>query len=546
MDDKYLLDCTLRDGGYCNNWMFGEKNIIRMVRLLSEARIDFIECGYLDSTAIRNADSTRYTSFEDIDNILSYVNNESHQSKYLCMIDYGKFDSKSIPMSVDTNLDGIRVAFRKEDTQGALLLCEELKKKGYLVFVQPMLTMSYSRNELIELISKINDINPFAVYIVDSFGVMRRRDLAKYSNIFAEFLTKGIVLGYHSHNNMQLSYSNANYFLEEHTSGVVIDATIFGMGRGAGNLNTELAIECLNEYAGDPDKQNKYIIESILEIYADILRVFYMRKPWGYSMHNYLSAKYNCHPNYAMYLNNKNTLTAADISDILRGLADEKKNSYDENYIEKLYEAYMNRDKNTVKNIALIENELEGRKVLIIVPSKSSELYIEEIEKERDLNTKVITVNFSNANIQSDYEFYSNIKRYLARDKKPKSKVIVTSNIGGEDAYACLDYETLTNEYKYVKDNAVLLLIKFLISCKVKSIRIVGLDGYSHNVDNNYGYNITPNVESNENISQKNNSLERAINEYAQYVKIELATPEKYIHLKNNTRCMSNNKEKKC
>lgn len=525
MKKRLVLDCTLRDGGYCNNWKFGKDNIEKTIRFLDYAGIDIIECGYLDQNTEKDYNSSKYSSFADVDNILEGSNADK---LYLCMIDYGKFDIQNIPDCKDTKLDGIRVAFHKKDRSEAIEFCQKLIKKNYLVFVQPMVTLSYSQNELSDLISAVNNIMPFAMYIVDSFGVMRESDMLEYLAIFSTELDKDIYLGYHSHNNMQLSFSNAKKFLETQEYNTIIDATVFGMGRGAGNLNTELVVEYLNNLYS-----SKYEIEHILNIYTDILSVFFCKRPWGYSIHNFLSAKYNCHPNYSIYLNDKHTLTAGDINSILSQIPTEKKESFDEQFLEQMYEMYMNRQSSTEKNTDILIEQLTNKRILIILPGQSSEEHIEKIQEIIDKETIVFTVNFSDNRIRSDYVFVSNIRRYVDRTKSSQYKYVVTSNVQAMDAYACLDYELLTNDVKYVKDNAALLLLKFLIRCNVKEVYVAGLDGYSYDFDENYGYNINPIVESKENIDRKNSGVEEVLNQYAKQMPIFLATPEKHIHLRS-------------
>lgn len=108
-------------------------------------------------------------------------------------------------------------------------------------------------------------------------------------------LSTGIWIGFHSHNNMQLAYANAQCLVDVQTShNLLIDASVYGMGRGAGNLNTELFVEYLNEYSC-----GKYLVKPLLRLIDEILDGFYQKNAWGYSLPRYLSASHNVHPNYA-------------------------------------------------------------------------------------------------------------------------------------------------------------------------------------------------------------------------------------------------------
>ena len=99
---------------------------------------------------------------------------------------------------------------------------------------------------------------------------------------------------------MQLAYSNAQSLVDLHSDReLIIDASVYGMGRGAGNLNTELFVQYLNDNA-----DGNYDIKPLLSIIDEILNEFYQRNYWGYSLPNYLSASHNAHPNYAGFMAN--------------------------------------------------------------------------------------------------------------------------------------------------------------------------------------------------------------------------------------------------
>ena len=136
---------------------------------------------------------------------------------------------------------------------------------------------------------------------------------------------------------MQLAYSNAQTLVGLETNrNILIDSSIYGMGRGAGNLNTELFIQYLNE-----NNDGNYELKPLLIVIDEILNIFYQKNYWGYSLPNYISAVHNAHPNYASFLDDKKTLTVEEMNEIFDMMDDEKKISYDKGYIENLYLNYM-------------------------------------------------------------------------------------------------------------------------------------------------------------------------------------------------------------
>ncbi len=332
-----VLDCTLRDGGYCNDWKFGKNNIRRIVDGLTAANVDYIECGFLTNRHEYDSDRTKYTHLSQIPKLLP---NRTHNKMYLVMVNYGEYEIDDIPECEETMIDGIRVAFHQKDAADALHFCSQLKEKGYLVFVQPMISPSYTEDEFTCLIRRVNVLQPHAFYIVDSFGMMKPKDLQYYLTLVEMHLHNEIALGFHSHNNSQLAFSNALYLTDCMLNRqVIIDISIHGMGRGAGNLNAELYLAHLNHI-----EKKRYDLAPILELIEEVFSIFYREKPWGYSLPYYLSALHMVHPQYAEYLSAKKNVSIKTIDEIFNMLDPQKRLEYDETYIEGLFSAYLLRN----------------------------------------------------------------------------------------------------------------------------------------------------------------------------------------------------------
>lgn len=379
MSKIQVLDCTLRDGGYCNNCRFGFENERKIVHGLVEANIDIIECGFLMNTVEYDKDVTKFTSLDEVAKIIP----QNKEGKTFVMLtDYGKYRPEDLPEYDGTSVDGLRIAFHKKDRVAALEECKAIKSKGYKVFVQAMVSLSYTDEEFLDLIRRVNELEPYAFYIVDSFGMMKRKDLTRLFYLVEHNLNENIKIGFHSHNNMQLAYSNAQSLVDLHSDReLIIDASVYGMGRGAGNLNTELFVQYLNDNA-----DGNYDIKPLLSIIDEILNEFYQRNYWGYSLPNYLSASHNAHPNYAGYLDDKKTLTVENMNEIFDMMDEDKKVSYDKDYIEELYLRYMATGKSQEEHkTELIEN-LRGKTVLLIAPGKSS---IEE--KDEMISVRILS-----------------------------------------------------------------------------------------------------------------------------------------------------------
>lgn len=520
-----VLDCTLRDGGYCNQFRFGFENIKRIIKGLVEANIDIIECGFLNNSVMYDSDVTKFTSLKEVANV---VPPKKEGKLFVALMNYGDFDPDQLPTYDGTSIDGIRVAFHKKNCKEALKICRKIKEKGYKVFVQPMVSLSYSDEEFLDLIKNVNVIDPYIFYIVDSFGVMKRRDLIRLFYLVEHNLNENILIGLHCHNNMQLAYSNAQNLVDMHVKrNLVIDSSTYGMGRGSGNLNTELFVEYLNDNA-----DGNYNLKPLLEIIDEILNVFYQKNYWGYSLPNYLSAVHSVHPNYAKFLDDKKTLTAEDINDIFAKMDQEKKLEFDKAYIEGLYLEHMTVGQVQEEHKLELKTNLSDKKVLLIAPGKSSVTEKDKIaEFASNEDVIAVSVNFDYQYLDTDYIFFSNLRRFRKLNESKRKKCIVTSNIPADKVYLQTKYFDLLNDEEYVRDNAGLMAIKFFMDYGVKKVYLVGYDGYNHNLEENYGDTQMTYFTSNTVLDAINIGMGKVLNQYANIVKIFFLTSPQNIFI---------------
>ena len=516
-----LLDCTLRDGGYCNNWIFGQNNIHKIINGLLEANLDIIEVGYISQKKQFNIDRTQYTSFEQVG---QFIPKNREGKVFVGMINYGEFNITDIPDYDGSSVEGIRVTFHKKERIEAIEFCTKLKEKGYKVFIQGMVSLSYSDEEFLDLIKRVNAFKPYAFYIVDSFGMMKGKDLRRLFYSVEHNLSKDIYIGFHSHNNMQLAYSNCLALASMETNrSIIIDASIYGMGRGAGNLNTELFIQYLNENCS-----KDYKLKPLLTIIDEILDDFHKENYWGYNLPNYISAKNNAHPNYAGFLADKNTLTVEDMENIFLLMNEDKKVKFDKVYIEELYTRYLATGKVQEEHKEELEQQLKDKTVILVAPGRSS-----EEEKDKILNTAkdaiCISINFDYPG--SDYVFLSNLRRYKELAEESLSKTIITSNITSDNVYLQTKYRDLLNNVEAVKDNAGLMAIKFLMEYGVKKILLAGFDGYSHDYKENYANSRMEIITKNAVLDAMNMGMSEALKEYSKDIEISYLTTPRFVIL---------------
>lgn len=519
MKDVVLLDCTLRDGGYINNWNFGLKNINYIIDKLVESKVDLIELGYYTNTRKVTKNESLFNDLEKLDKELKNKNN-------ILMINYGEVNIDNIPnYEKINNIYALRIAFHKKDIVDAIDYCRKIKEKGWTIFVQPMITMLYNDNEITKMIKMVNSIMPEALYIVDSFGTMKENDIKLKFKIVNNLLNKNISLGFHSHNNLQLSYSNVISFINmSKDRKVYIDASVYGMGRGAGNLNTELIISYLNE------KKRKYEEKPLLEIIDKCLIQEKQIKNWGYSVDYYLSAINGIHPTYITCFKDEYLLSSVDINNIIKIFSEDKKTEFDKEYAKELCMIYSSEKVDDTEAIKQLKKLVSNKKILLIGPGKSIINNREKIMNE--LNKKNIFSIAINGNdlYLTDAAFYSNKKRYNESSTKT-NYTLLTSNIKTKKMKNELlfDYKnSLSIEYK-VSNNGLLMMLSILKKTNVKEIILAGFDGFL--IDNKKNFYSEKKVYylTEEFINKLNEITIINLKKYKKIFKIKSITPTKYI-----------------
>ena len=526
-----LLDCTLRDGGYVNDWEFGHNNIVNLFERLVSSRVDYIELGFLDDRRPYDENRTIMPDTVAVNKIFDGL--DKGDSVILGMIDYGTCDVSHIAPANECILDGIRVIFKKHHMTEAIEFCGKIKELGYKVFVQAVSITSYSDDELNRLIGMVNDLHPYAFSLVDTYGLLHKRLLMHYFDIANEKLDIDIRLGYHAHNNFQLAFANCVELMEQEgiKRNLLIDGTLYGMGKSAGNAPLELVAEYMNNNLGKDYNLNQ-IMEAIDVTILDI----YRQVPWGYALKFYVSASHDCHPSYVTYLMNKKKLSMSGINNILNKLEGEKKLLYDEEYVERLYIDYQQIECDDACSYEILGSELKDKPILLVAPGKSIINYKDKIMKYiQEINPVVIPINFIPDGYSLDYIFISNAKRYVQQATgisrlSDSVKLIATSNVTrakGDFDYI-FSYSNLVDEDALIVDNPMIMFIKILDKIRVSSIALAGFDGYEWTELPNY---VNANMEhsfSKEKAEMINKDVVNSLKKIGTSIDISFITPTLY------------------
>jgi 4-hydroxy 2-oxovalerate aldolase len=524
MREIKLLDCTLRDGGYVNDWKFGHNNIVSIFERLVDSNVDVIEIGFLDERRPFDFDRSIMPDTDSVGKI--YGTLDRKQADIVGMIDYGTCSIENIKPCCESYLDGIRVIFKKHIMHEAMDFCRQVKELGYKVYSQLVSITSYNDNELMELIDLVNDVKPYAVSMVDTYGLLHPEDMLHYYRLLDKYVDNQVKIGFHAHNNFQLGYANALAFIGEETQrDIVVDGTLYGMGKSAGNAPLELLAMRLN------DKFNKhYRIDSMLEGIEESVMSFYEQSPWGYKMFFYLCAKNKCHPNYVTYFMDKHNLSISKIDDLLKLIEpEEKKLLYDKLVAERIYNKYLNTKGLDEEDKIKFAKEIGNKPLLLIGPGKNIELQREKVGGYiKEYNPYIVSVNYIPKEIKVDCVFVTNSKRYHNLTLSTE-KILSTSNVECRNGHFdfTVNREPLLERNEKIMDNSFLMLIKLLDIIGTHKITCAGFDGYSEKEDNYFDPTMEYYFVKNE-AKHLNSHMKDAIYEFRRTMDIQFLTYSAY------------------
>ena len=287
-----VLDCTVRDGGLINAHYFDDNFVREVYKAVSSAGVDYMEIGYRCSRSIMSPDEFGKWKFCDEDDIRRAIDGIESRTKLSVMVDVGRVEKKDILPCKDSVVDMVRVATYVKDVDKAIDLVNDAVDKGYEGSVNIMAISRALDNELDEALAQLEaESKASVIYIVDSFGALYSESVQYLVNKYKKFL-KSKEVGIHGHNNQQLGYANTIQGIIEGCN--FVDATIYGIGRAAGNCPLELLIGFL--------KNPKFDLRPILDVISKEFLPLRQKIEWGYILPYAITGMFNEHPRAAMNL----------------------------------------------------------------------------------------------------------------------------------------------------------------------------------------------------------------------------------------------------
>jgi 4-hydroxy 2-oxovalerate aldolase len=289
--DIRLLDCTIRDGGLMNNHRFDDDFVRGVYEACVKAGVDYMEMGYKASAKIFAPDQFGDWKHCSEDALRRIVGDNPSNLKISVMADTGRTEPADIAPRSESVIDLIRVATYIHQIPAAIELIEDAHNKGYETSVNVMAVSTVQETELFRAIEVLAGTSVDVIYLVDSFGSFYNEQIRDLSNAYREIAeAHGKTVGIHTHNNQQLAYSNT---IEAVIHGVnFLDATMDGLGRGAGNCPIELLIAFL--------KNPKFHMRPVLECVEKHLLPLRKHMRWGYSIPYMITGIMNLHPRDAI------------------------------------------------------------------------------------------------------------------------------------------------------------------------------------------------------------------------------------------------------
>jgi 4-hydroxy 2-oxovalerate aldolase len=486
-----ILDCTLRDGGYYNNWDFSRELIEEYFQAMVAAKVEYIELGfrffkkdiYLGPCAYTTSSFLETLNIPKKLKIGIMINAKDILSNNLTK---NQINKTFLDLPKKNKISFVRFACHLSEIEKIIPICNQLNKKKITTAINLMQISEISDNE-IEKITKLASKSKLDIfYFADSLGNLGPKNIIDISNVIKKNWKKDI--GFHAHDNMGRALING---VTAFNNGVKwIDSTVTGMGRGAGNIKTEFALLQFSKYLKKDSN-----ISFLLKLIENKFEPMRQQYKWGTNPYYYLAGQHKIHPTFIQSMLTELKLEPVEMLSAIDNLKKEEGKNFNRNLIEVGQKLYEGKTKGSWNPYNLIR----GRNVLIVCPGPSSHLHSKAIENfirknkpfvialnaQKHIDEKLINLRVScqTLRIMSDISIFKNISQPLVLPfdrlpalQKKKFKKLKTFNYG---------LEVKSGKFNFGKNSSIApnsLTIVYALSVansgKAKKIYVSGLDGY--------------------------------------------------------------------
>jgi len=489
-----FLDCTLRDGGYYNDWDFEEDLVNSYLEAMASSDVDYVELGLRRFTADKCLGASAFSTSQYLERLTL-----PDGPKYGVMVDAKTILNSGLTQdhainklfkdSLNEKIKLVRVAAHFDELLNIKEMLTSLKKLGFQIGLNIMQASQQTSENLSNTTKIINDWNIVDVlYFADSLGSMNQNDVERvYDALRASWQDD---IGFHAHNNMGQACSNVKKAISLGCSWV--DGTVSGMGRGAGNAETEYLLS---------DKDLPFNLTDLSKLASLTSKYFIPMKNkygWGPSIEYRLGASLNLHPTYIQELCSDTNINKEDRYRIINDLGKlNTPSSYDSNRLQAAKSA-LSDDLNAVRGEAF-QKFMLGRDVLIIaqtdITSKYEAAIVDYINAKKPI---VVSINhpIDHSKIPYDFIGITHNEKYRKElnfyDKNHFSYIAPAEMFKslGENFRLKIKYnyglEVKKNTFVVNEDHCVIpfpltlaYIIAFSIQAGVQSINLAGFKGHS-------------------------------------------------------------------
>ncbi len=497
--EMLLLDCTLRDGGYVNSWDFDAKLARETYRALSKAGVDIVELGYHGTEKFFDPSKYglfRFCSAKTVEEATKGIDG----AQVALMVDLGKFEIKDLEQYKGTKVSIIRIAFHKNKLEEAFKKAAEVKSIGFKVSTNLMGYANYTDQEKALSVDLIKKYRPDYVYFADTYGSLFPDDVESLFRKAEQI--KGVIYGFHPHNNLQMGFADSLAAVKGGAG--IIDSSIFGMGRGAGNLPTEIIISYFQQMR--PQKYNSIPVLNIIDKYFSAL---HKKHGWGYGLPYMISGIKSCHPDYATNLISRKEHDIEEIWDIIGVIKSLSPVGFDRGLLESVLKKGLFGRKADQGNLSLSNSiaaphkcypdyigRHKGKDFLIIANGPSLAQNTGKVQAFiKKYKPVVMAGNFIGDKIIPDYHGFNNKRRFVEYiNSTDKNSRLLLGEFLDEKTireytdrpYEKICYEDSSEAAFDIKDGVIssncrtiaLLLAGAALVMGAKRVFIAGLDGY--------------------------------------------------------------------
>jgi len=488
-----VLDCTLRDGGYYNNWNFSIHLINKYLKVMSDIKVDYVEIGFRSLERKEFRGPCAYTTDQFLNDLkipktlkVGVMINGAELIKANTLKKNTLLISSLFKKAKFSKVKLVRIASHYSELSKVMPVASKIKSLGYKVAINLMQISDRTENEIKQFCDLAKKYNMDAVYFADSTGSLNRYQTLEIVKNFKKNWKAD--LGIHAHDNMDMAMENAMMALNNGASW--IDSTVLGMGRGPGNVKTENLVLELEKIF-----KRKVNYNSLIKLIEDDFIPMKNKYGWGSNVYYYLSGLYGIHPSFIQGMLSAKNFSSDEILAVIDNLKTEGGKKFSNDLINTYKQYFIGKGNGKYKPLKNIKNKdvlilgsgpgVKEHKLALESFIKKYKPFVIALNTQNSINSKLINTRAvcNTLRLLTDHKSFKHLPQKLILPYQRLSNLI-------KDKFKKvkkLDFgvEVKNNTFKFMKSSAVIpntLAISYALgianSGKANKIYIAGFDGY--------------------------------------------------------------------